>query len=954
MIKKEAKILENKMQSNRIKKIHACGQSVWLDFIRRQWLQAGGLEQLIREDGITGVTSNPAIFEKAITVGDDYTEEITRLFKNTNLSIPSIYEQLVIRDIQVAADILRPIYESTQRRDGYVSLEVPPNLARDTRATIQEGKRLWHAVNRPNVMIKVPGTPEGIPAICELIAAGININVTLLFSLDAYIKSADAYLEGLERRQQANLPIDHIASVASFFVSRLDAMLEKRIEEQQEKPKELQALKGKMAIAYAKKAYQIFKARQKTPRHLALAAAGAQPQRLLWASTGTKDPALSDVLYVEALIGRETVNTVPPLTLDAFRTHGEARENTLENDLMAIEADFTTLERHNISLATVTQDLLEEGIQLFSTAFQRLLSAIEHKKVAYFATLEKNPPAHVKFHAPNEQQAITQALEQWESGNCTQRLYAKEAQLWTNTEEAQWMDWLDIVVGQPLEQTRIAAIVNTWQSEGMAHIVVLGMGGSSLCPLMLARIFPQPLGFPQLHILDSTDPEQIRALETSLVLEKTIFIVSSKSGGTLEPTILQRYFATRLQAVLGREDVGQHFVAITDPKTVLDTQATTEKFRAIFYGVPGIGGRYSALSNFGLLPAGCMGIDLKDFLQPAVNMRELCKQAEAHNNPGVLLGIILGVCAQRKKNKITFIISPEIDTLGMWLEQLLAESTGKHGTGLIPINGETLSAPSVYQEDRVFVYIRVDTAPSAAQENGVNALEQAGHVVIRLSLAQPSYLSAQLFQWEIATVVAAHLLSINPFDQPDVETAKIRALQFAQDIDASTNLPELTPLCSEDGLHFFAPWLTKNTGALACLSEFFASIRSGDYVVFMPFLTISAPHQPIWQEMRALVRTAKKVATTLGVGPRFLHSTGQAYKGGENTGVFLQITADHTAHDLHVPGHRYTFGAIINAQARADFEELLTRQRRVLRIDVGHNVEENLLKLKQWIAKILI
>lgn len=367
------------MEISRLKNINHCGQSVWLDFIRRNLIQNGGLEKLVTEDGINGVTSNPSIFKNAIAASTDYTDSITALSKNASLSVKSIYEQLAISDIQAAADILRPTYDNTNAIDGYVSLEVSPELARDTNGTLIEARRLWQAVNRPNLMIKVPGTKEGVPAIRQLISEGINVNVTLLFSVEAYEQIADAFMEGLEQRLQANLPITHIASVASFFISRIDALIDKKIEAAPTKSPELSALKGKIAIAYAKTAYQNFKARKETPRYKALAAHGAQAQRLLWASTSTKNPAFSDVLYIESLIGSETVNTIPPQTMDAFRDHGNAMTNTIEENLSAAYADLQTLARHGVSLEAVTATLLEEGIVLFHDAFQDLLNAISEK-----------------------------------------------------------------------------------------------------------------------------------------------------------------------------------------------------------------------------------------------------------------------------------------------------------------------------------------------------------------------------------------------------------------------------------------------------------------------------------------------------------------------------------------------------------------------------------------------
>ena len=926
------------MSSNpsRLKNINQCGQSVWLDFIRRDLIQSGGLTKLVAEDGISGVTSNPSIFKNAIAASTDYDETMLSLFKNADLSVKSIYEQLAISDIQAAADILRPTYDQTKKIDGYVSLEVPPELARDTVGTITEAKRLWQAVNRPNVLIKVPGTAEGVPAIRELIASGINVNVTLLFSIDAYQKVADAFMEGLERRVQAQEPIDHIASVASFFVSRLDALVNKQIDAMTNKTPELIALKGKIAIAYSKTAYQRFNAMKETPRYKALAAQGAQAQRLLWASTSTTDPAYPDVLYVESLIGRETVDTIPPQTMNAFRDHGNAVANTLEQNLADAAMSLQTLERYGISLDAATKVLLEEGITLFSEAFNDLLNAVAEKKKTYDATLALTSKFSVTFSAPEQQAAISQTMLDWQSQNKTSRLWAGDASLWSNTDEAQWLGWLHIAETEQAQIAQINALASTLQSEGILHVVVLGMGGSSLCLAMLASIFPKVLGYPRLHVLDSTDPTQIKQLEAQLDLKKSVFIVSSKSGSTLEPNIFHQYFSARLKTVLGRDQVGDRFIAISDPNTKMQAIATSENFRACFLGLPSIGGRYSALSNFGCVPAGLMGIDLKDFLQRAVTMMQACVTNTVQDNPGVMLGIVLGVCANNGKNKVTLITSPEILALGAWLEQLLAESTGKVGKGLIPVDNEPLADPKYYSKDRVFAYIRLDSAPDLQQDAAVDQLEKAGHVVVRLHLASKSYLAEQLFQWEFATAVAGSVMAINPFNQPDVESAKVRALQLAQQFD-------------DKGVA--EPSLIASAGKEE-LRTLLSQIQSGDYVDLAAFIEMSDEHQQALQEIRVLIRDSKKVATCLGFGPRFLHSTGQAYKGGPNTGVFIQLTADHT-NDLAVPGHRYTFGFVINAQAEADYEELVKRGRRIVRVNLGGDVKAGLQNLKIMIQQIL-
>ncbi len=942
------------MKTSRLKALGHCHQSVWLDFIRRNLIESGDLAKLVSEDGITGVTSNPSIFKNAIAASTDYDENMLLLFKNADLSIKSIYEQLAIRDIQSAADILRPIYDKTNKIDGYVSMEVSPELAHDTQGTITEARRLWQAVDRPNLLVKVPGTVEGAVAIRELISEGINVNVTLLFSIDAYQRVADAYMEGLERRLQAKKPIDHIASVASFFVSRIDALINTQIDAVKNKTSELIAVKGTIAIANAKMAYQRFKAMKETPRYKALAAQGAQPQRLLWASTSTKDSAYSDVLYVESLIGAETVNTIPPQTMNAFRDHGKVSSGKIEQGLVEAYTDLQVLERYGISLDAATKALLDEGITSFKEAFQELLNAVAEKKKAYDATANLTSKFAIKYSAPENQTAITQEIAQWQKEQNVGRLWSADSALWTHTDENHWAGWLHVADSEQEQVAQISALANELQGEGIKHVVVLGMGGSSLCPAMLASIFPKALGFPQLHVLDSTDPSQIKHLEAQLDLSKSVFIVSSKSGSTLEPNIFEQYFSQRLKAVLGRGNVGDRFIAITDPNTKLSALAVEQNFRATFLGVPSIGGRYSALSNFGMVPGGLMGIDLKDFLQHAEAMMQACMHSNVEDNPGVMLGIILGVCANQGKNKVTLVASPEILALGAWLEQLLAESTGKVGKGLIPVDNEPLADPTFYGKDRVFAYIRLDSAPDKQQDLAIEKLEKAGHVVVHLHLADKSRLAEQLFQWEIATAVAGSVIGINAFNQPDVESAKVRALQLAQQFDKDGSTPQQSALCSDHGLMAFSPVVEKSDSVIDCVRSLLSLIKPDDYVDIAAFIEMSDEHHQILQEIRTLIRDGKKVATCLGFGPRFLHSTGQAYKGGPNTGVFIQLTASHNGDaDLPVPNHHYTFGFVINAQAEADFEELVKRERRILRLHLDNNVKAGLVKLKEMIQEIL-
>ena len=636
------------------------GQSVWLDYIRRSLIQNGELKKLVDDDALGGVTSNPAIFEKAIDGSNDYAEAIGEISKDAGLTSKEVYERLAVEDIQAAADVLRVVYDRTKAKDGYVSLEVSPDLAKDTNGTLAEARHLWKAVARPNVMIKVPATPEGIPAFRQLISEGINVNVTLLFAREAYEAIARAYIEGLEARAKAGAPLSHVASVASFFVSRIDTLVDGWIAEKVKAAQgadkaRLESLLGKVAIANAKLAYQSYKAIFSGPRWEALAAKGAMVQRVLWASTGTKNPAYSDVLYVDELIGPETVNTMPPDTLAAFRDHGRPRP-TLETDLEGARATLDNLEKAGISLKKATDELIEDGLKKFVEPFVKLLRAVERRcREANKARINGQA-----FKLPEAIGAeVKKKLSEWDAEGGTRRLFAGDATLWTGGDEASWLGWLGIMEAELDDLTALRALQEEVKREGFTHALLLGMGGSSLCPEVLRETFGRIPGFPELHVLDSTDPAQVRAVEAKVDLAKTLFIVASKSGSTLEPNIFKAYFFDRVKQKVGANEAGRRFVAITDPGSSLEKEARAEGFRHVFAGSKAIGGRYSALSNFGMVPAAVMGLDVERLLDEAERMDQACAPGvPAAENPGLVLGTILGVAANKGIDKLTLVASP--------------------------------------------------------------------------------------------------------------------------------------------------------------------------------------------------------------------------------------------------------------------------------------------------------
>jgi transaldolase/glucose-6-phosphate isomerase len=556
------------------------------------------------------------------------------------------------------------------------------------------------------------------------------------------------------------------------------------------------------------------------------------------------------------------------------------------------------------------------------------------------------------------QAAVNTSLSDWKSNNKVARLWQKDASLWTSADEGTWLGWLTIADQQLANLDALKHLAAEVKKAKFRHVLLLGMGGSSLCPEVLRMTFGKIAGFPELHVLDSTDPAQIKAIEKKLDLKRTLCIVSSKSGSTLEPNIFKQYFFECVKKAVGGQLAGSRFIAVTDPGSKMQQVAESDKFWKIFPGVPSIGGRYSALSNFGMAPGAAIGLDLGKFLKSTVAMVKACGAGSAADaNPGVILGTILGVAANHGHDKITIIASPGIHDLGAWLEQLIAESTGKIGKGIIPVDREKLAKPAAYGNDRVFAYLRLATKPSKAQDAAIAAIEKAGHPVVRITLPNIYTLGQEFFRWEIATAVAGSIIGINAFNQPDVEASKIETKKLTNEYEANGSLPVESPFFTCKDAKLFAD--EKNSALLSggktlgdILKTHLSRMGAGDYFAVLGYLPMNAENEKALQSIRTAVRDAKKVATCLGFGPRFLHSTGQAYKGGPNSGVFLQITCDDPS-DLAVPGQKFTFGIVKSAQARGDFAVLAERGRRALRVHLGKNLKSGLNALAKAVAQSL-
>jgi transaldolase/glucose-6-phosphate isomerase len=946
---------------NPVKALENHGQSVWLDFLARGFVAKGDLKKLIDNDGVKGITSNPSIFEKAIGSSSEYDGAIAQALKSGDRPVAELFEHLAVEDIQHAADVLRPVYDRLKGADGFVSLEVSPYLAMDTKGTIAEAERLWKQVKRKNLMVKVPATPEGLPAIRHLISEGISINITLLFSQKVYLQVAEAYLSGLEKYVAGGGDPSHVASVASFFVSRIDSAVDKQLDEKIARANDptekerLAGLKGKVAIANAKLAYLEYKHLFSGPRWDRLAAKGARPQRLLWASTGTKNKDYSDVLYVEELIGPNTVNTVPPATLDAFRDHGKVRDS-LEENIEDARRVLAELEKSGISLDAITADLVKDGVKLFADAADKLYGAVAHKRAAVLGAGIDRQQAALGSHIGK---AVEKATEDWRASAKIRRLWQHDKSVWTGTDEDKWLGWLNSPAAADIADYEDFA--QRVKGQNFTDAVVLGMGGSSLGPEVLAETFARKPGFPKLHVLDSTDPAQVRAMESAVNIANTLFIVSSKSGGTTEPNVMKDYFFARVSKAIGAGKAGHRFIAVTDPGSSLEKVATRQGFARIFHGDPTIGGRYSVLSPFGLVPAAAAGIDLRALLKHTLAMVRSCgPDVPPHENPGVQLGLAMGLAGLEGRDKVTILSSRKIADFGAWAEQLIAESTGKDGKGLIPIDGEPLGDVALYGNDRFFIDLRTEGENDTAHDDKLAALEKAGHPVVRIVMKSIEHIGQEFFRFEIATAVAGAVLGINPFNQPDVEDAKIKTRELTAAFEKTGALPPEKPVVSSAQADIYTD--DKNATALrkagadgdlgSWLKAHLTRADADDYVALLAYIERNHAHIERLQHMRLEVRNKRHVATCAEFGPRFLHSTGQAYKGGPDSGVFLQITSDD-AEDLAVPGQKASFGVIKAAQARGDFDVLTERGRRALRVHLKGDLEAGLKMLDTAIVEAL-
>ncbi len=928
--------------SNPLQRLAEHGQSVWLDYISRELVTGPELTRLIAEDNVTGLTSNPTIFEKAIADGTHYDEQIHKLLGQGVDEPTEVFLQLAIDDIRNACDTLRPVYDRTGGGDGFVSLELPPPLSHDTAGSVETAQQYWRRVNRPNLMVKVPATPEGVPAVAELIAAGVNVNVTLIFALSAYEDVIAAYLRGLQQRLDAGQSLD-VHSVASFFVSRVDTAVDKLLDERLNAGGDgalLESLLGKAAIANARLAYAAFERHFRGDAFAHLRDAGAHLQRPLWASTSAKNPKYRDVLYAEALIGPDTVDTMPPSTVEAFRDHGEVTGDTVRDDQDGARRVVDELGSVGISMDTVTEDLLLAGVRSFADSYDQLIARIAEK----LTSLREGMGQRVSFHLALGGPSLADVVAETARAKVAERIWSRDPDLWKPGDAGHAavirnrLGWLDVPLAMRQRTAELTAFAAEVRDAGYRDAVLLGMGGSSLCPEVLRTSFGSAPGFPVLHVLDTTDPTAIVNLEGRLDIERTLLLVASKSGTTLETTSHLAHFWEAVTTA-GVAEPGQSFVAITDPGTPLAQVAGERRFRRLFENPPDIGGRYSALSLFGLVPAAVMGLDVGLLLDRAIAMRATCAASTAPaRNAGLELGSALSLAHAAGHDKVTILAPPRIGAFSLWAEQLIAESTGKENQGYVPIGEEPVGKPAAYGDDRLFVVLGLGDAPCHV-DSQVETLIAAGLPVVELQLRDPYDLGAEFFRWEFATAVAAVSLQIDPFDEPNVKESKENTQKVLKVYERSGSLPEEAPTASSDGVRVYGggPAASVEQALLAHLAQ----VHPGDYVAIMAYVDPSDANEGSLEELRTAVRDRYRVATTVGFGPRFLHSTGQLHKGGPNTGVFIQVTTDEGV-DASIPGRPFTFAVLERAQADGDLQSLRSHGRRVIRLHLEGGLDSAL------------
>ncbi|MBI5902130.1 MAG: bifunctional transaldolase/phosoglucose isomerase [Deltaproteobacteria bacterium] len=913
---------------NPLSELKKSGQSVWYDGLRRGLITSGELKRMVEEYGLTGVKSSPLAMELAISGTDEYDGEISK-HKREGAGEEEIIKRLAASDARGAADALMSVYRESDGKDGFVSIR-PPVLSAGT------ALRFISLIDRPNIMVEAPGTSEGLPLIEELVYEGCNICVTPLFSIKVYEDVERAYVRGLERRRGDGRAVDNVTAVAGFSISGVDTLVDRIIGERavaassHDERSRLKELTGRAALANARLAYakqmEIFEG----DGFSALKGEGAGALRLLWTDTSVKDPLYSDVKYIEGLIGPSTVSAMELPTLLAFNDHGGST-GALAGGVEEAERVFSELSALKIDYDHLSRVLEDAAIKGLADSRARLVERIKEKKTASAA---KRAGA-VEYSLRGFEPAIEAAVEELGRDNFLARLWAKDPTLWKHDPEAKKiirnaLGWLTVPGMMEGRRAGITDFADEVRREGFKSVVLLGMGGSSLAPLVLARSFGPRPGYPELIVLDSTDPEAVKSVEDAVDLKKTLFIVSSKSGSTIEPLSFFEYYYARLHSEIG-EEAGSNFAAITDPNSALEGFSRKYRMRKLFTNPPDIGGRFSALSYFGLVPAALAGIDISRLIYHGLRVQSSVHPCVSEaRGPAVRLGAALAELAKAGRDKVTFIIPDGIPAFGLWLEQLIAESTGKEGKGLVPIAGEPLARPGDYGKDRVFVHIGLGPVGRKTAST-LKALSSAGHPVISYRLNDIHEIGGEFLKWEVATAVAGRILGINPFDQPDVELAKKLALAR---LDSKGREPgkkgapvELDgkksaiffgratfDMLEENGL--------KERDVKKAMKAYMGLLKEGDYIGVMAYFNTFDPEiDNAFTEARKVLRDSTRAAVQFGYGPRYLHSSGQLHKGGAKKGLFI-ILCHAPGMDLEIPGSRFSFSGLELSQAFGDMEAL--------------------------------
>ncbi|HOW87681.1 MAG TPA: bifunctional transaldolase/phosoglucose isomerase [Candidatus Omnitrophota bacterium] len=941
--------------------LYKAGQGPWLDTISRKLLRSGMLKAYIEESGLLGVTSNPSIFQQAISQGEGYERDIQKLLKR-GASTLEVYDVLTVADIRETCDLFWPVFKKTRGEHGFVSLEVLPNLAFNEDATVEEAKRLFRLVDRPNVMIKVPATEPGVRAVRRLIGDGINVNVTLIFSQKNYRDVANAYLDGLETFAKKGGDLSKVHSVASVFVSRIDTDIDKQLdtklatEDDAAKRMLLTDLKGKAAIANSKMIYRSFKELFRSGRFQALKKKGAYVQKALWGSTSTKNPAYPDLLYVETLVGKDTVNTLPQATWEALLAHGQIRPDTIEENLQEAESAIADLKGLGIDIHAVCDRLQKDGVKSFVNSFESLMKTLEQKRESPMAS-----PVKVNVSLTSDlEKKVKDTIAQLSKKDVHARWLAKDPTLWSNDAAHQkvilnrlgWVDNCEKIMGKLYE---IDQLQEKASKAKIRDIVLLGMGGSSLAAEVLSLILKKPsqkikgaLKGIRFHLLDTTDPASILKVEKAVRYPSTLFIVGSKSGSTIETRSQYQYFFDRVKKFYKGDEnkAAERFVIVTDEGSPLADLGRSKTFGGLFLNPQDIGGRYSALSFFGLVPAALLGIDARQILADAKRFLDQMRAVtDISKNEGIALGILLGVLALKGKDKLTFWTSPSLASFADWAEQLIAESTGKEGKGITPVAGEPPLNLDRYGSDRVFVTLRLKGENEKLWAARIKPLKTKGFPVLDFVWDDGMNVGGEFLRWEVATSFASVVLKVNPFDEPNVTESKNITSRLLGDIKKKKALPKPGKILAARSSKL-APAEKK------LLDGFFAKLPKNGFVSLLAYLDRSPASKKALQGLQKTIASALKVPVLSGFGPRYLHSIGQLYKGGPKQGIFIEFFVQD-AKDVKIPGEVYGFSQLKRAQAMGDYEAISSKGLPVLGVELGANLPAGLNAFQRKIASYL-